>query len=153
MELVLKAAESGSYGTEQILKLVQDKLKETNMIERVSTYQGDTRIKLQDVLSKLISLTQIDQKQAPSQQYVQPYAPVVGQPPSSVVNNNNISIVRPIHMNFYGYQQAYSNGTQPLQRNMMGSGLNGVSLLRPPPPVPNLINEHAPRGNPKAGVM
>eukprot|EP00347_Sterkiella_histriomuscorum_P015458 403356951 len=62
MRELLNIAERGTYSPEQLLKIIQDKLRLTNMIERVNSYDENKKNILQEVLQKLIGFTQPKQQ-------------------------------------------------------------------------------------------
>ncbi|CDW79195.1 UNKNOWN [Stylonychia lemnae] len=129
MRDLLQIADQGHYSPEQLLKVIQDKLKQTNMIERVNTYDEVKKQTLQDILQKLINYTQPKPQQLPIQG-------------SSAQSQNNISESQKAQMmysNQNGQQMqlqqsvSYQQQIQLPQYNRVQAYYNAVPALRPPP--------------------
>jgi hypothetical protein len=59
MQDLLRIAEAGIYSADTLLRMIQEKLKTSNMIERVNSYDERKKQMLQSILSSLINYTQV----------------------------------------------------------------------------------------------
>lgn len=57
MQDLLRIAEAGIYSSDTLLRMIQEKLKTSNMIERVNSYDERKKQLLQSILSSLINYT------------------------------------------------------------------------------------------------